>query len=312
MERTKSFLRKHIEFLLDIGTIDLNDVVAVLTEIEGWGRQQIYLYKWNGGITLRDQWLDPEWVERRFEQNGLSEIFNTTRPITESNSSSSLFTIQYPHNKGTIRFVWVQNRSSFKRLKSKDPQPPDFEPGEDGTSLQQRIVLHAFLETIVRDVTSFEWDIKSGEAMIMIRKLRGVKYADVRNRIESELADIVPIKDFERLRTSKLIDNLDDVEDIIRPRMDYRSLYNPDDIVSFKSGRRQDIYSNPIIALIRQEYKDDFNGYGGFSQWKIDNSKYIGVDLYAKKQDDHRIGIRSEELEKDVRHVLQRIRPHCE
>ena len=97
--RTKSFLRKHIEFLLDIGTIDLNDVVAVLTEVEGWGRQQIYLYKWNGGITLRDQWLDPEWVKHRFEQNGLSEIFNATRPITETHPSS-LFTIQYPHNKG--------------------------------------------------------------------------------------------------------------------------------------------------------------------------------------------------------------------
>lgn len=305
---TQANLRIRVEELLDTGEISLNDIVAILNKLEGWGQQQIYLYRFNDSETLRNQWFNKDW-RQHFEENNMADIFNAIRPLAAPNELT-LITAEYPQDRESIRFIWAQNRSETAREESKDPDPGAW--GDNTGSMLERIILRAYRETMIRDVTTFEWNIKSGEAMLMIRKLSGRKYKAVRDRIESELADIIPIIDFERLRTSKLIDNLDNIRDVKRPRMEYRSLYNPDDIVSFRSGRRQDIYLNPTIVSMRQGHKDDFNGYGGFSQWKIGNSKYIGVDLYAKKQDDHRIGIRSEELEKDVRHVLQRIRPYCE
>ncbi len=304
--RTKGRMRDHIKRQLDIGIIDIDRIVAALIELEGWGRQQIYLYEWNGGQAMKGQWLNRVWVERHFQDLGLDDVFNSQRPISAADETN-LFTISYPQNSQKIRFVWVQNRSKLKRTEEEDPVPPAFEISPERTHWQRRI-LHAYLEMVVRDVTTFEWDIVSGEAMLMIRKFKGTDNIAVRDNIEAELDDVLPIEDFSRVRMSKVINNLDDIEDVIRPRVDYRPLSNPNIRMTIAGGFTDDVLSDPKIQQIRHEHRDDFNGYGGFSKWKIDNKKYVGIDLYAKKEHDHRIGIRSEELEKDVRRVLQRIR----
>ena len=51
--RTKQNLRNHLKSQLEIGICTINQIVAALVETEGWGRQQIYLYKWKGGNSLR-------------------------------------------------------------------------------------------------------------------------------------------------------------------------------------------------------------------------------------------------------------------
>lgn len=307
--RTKQKIREHTQRQLYEGIVDLNRIIAVLIEIEGWGRQQIYLYKWKGGESLRNQWLDHHHVENRFRQLNLLNVFNNTRPITEQRESS-LFTVKYPKGSGKIRLIWVQNRASIARSSDKDPEPPEFEVSADGTCWQ-RTVLRAHIETIVRDVTTFEWDIASCEAMIMIRKLKGTKYKPVRDEIETELADIVPMVDLETVSMSKLINNLDNIEDVIRPKLRYRPLNDPDITVTFARRNKKDVLSNPLIQGMRKIGREDFNGYGGISFWPVGNGRYVGMDLYAMKESDHRIGIRGEQLEKDVRRVLQRIRVHC-
>lgn len=306
---TKQELRAYAQWQLDEGIIDVNQIVAALIELEGWGRQQVYLYRWNGGVYLQNQWLNRKWVENRFRAAEMSYVYNSTRPVRE-NDDSTLFSITYPENVDRIRFVWVQNRSTLRRVEEQDPEPSQIELSPDGTSWQRRI-LRAYLETRVRDVTSFEWDIAAGEAMLMIRKFKETDYVAVRDAIEAELADILPTYDFRPVRMSKLINDLDDIEDVIRPRVDYRTLTNPNIRMTFAGGSTDDVLSDQKIQEIRQEHRGDLNGYGGFSKWKIGRKKWVGIDLYARKEHDHRIGIRSEELEKDVRRVLQRIRTHC-
>lgn len=308
--RSKERIRNHIKRQLDIGIIDINRVVAALVEVEGWGRQQIYLYNWTGGETLKRQWKDRTWVESHISNMGLGHVFNRHRPISTV-SESSLFTISYPQNSQRIRFIWVQNRSKLKRIEDEDPLPPEFEISPDGSQWQRKI-LHAYSEMVVRDITVFEWDIVSCQAMIMIRKLKGTKYLDVRNQITSELANIVPVLDFEPLRMSRLIDNLDSIDGVIRPKLRYRTLSDPDTIVTFTRRGRQDVLSNPTVRGLRQESREDVNGYGGFSLWPVDTENYVGIDLYALRETDHRIGIRGEQHERDVRALLQRIRPYCE
>lgn len=306
---SKRNLRAHTEKQLEAGIIDINRIAAALLEVEGWGRQQVYLYRWAGGNSLLEQWRDLQWVNDRFRESEMSHVFNNTQPLT-AQSDSTLYSIEYPRNGNTIRFVWTQYRTNVTRTSDKDPQPPDPERSPDG-SVWQRTILRAYSEKSVRDITSFEWNIDTGEAMLMIRKSKDTNYVAVRDSIKAKLADILPIEDFSRVSVSKVIDNLDEIEDVIIPRVDYRPLNDPNFRMTFAGGAADDVLSNPKMKEIRAEHRDDFNGYGGFSKWKVGKKKWVGIDLYAKKDDDHRIGIRSEQLEKDVRHALRRIRAHC-
>lgn len=306
---TKAKMRRAIESQIDSGRLDLDKIHAVLVELEGWGRQQIYLYKFIGGTTLRNHWLDYDWVKSSIQDSGMGELFNITRPITSSNRSP-LYTIQYDQAERSLRFLWVQNRTKVTREELEDPPYPEFAPNRDSTALD-RIILRAYRETLVRDVTSFDWDINTGEAMIMIRKLSGTKYKDERDKVLSDLKKIIPVADFRRLSISNLINNLRGIEDVVMPKVKLRSFSNATDVLSLASGAKNDLSSNPSFKNILQTHKEDFTGIDSFVRWKIRKNQHIGIDLKAVKEDDHRIAIRSQEMEEDVRLLLQRIRTHC-
>lgn len=295
-----------IKMLLDTDKIDLNDIFSILIELEGWGRQQIYLYKFKGGNTLQNQWLDKDWVESHLKQNGMDETFNAIHPITTSNQSP-LFSI----DRGSIRFIWVQNRITAIREESRDPVPPEFKPNEESTAFE-RIIYRAYRETVVRDITSFEWNVKSGEVMLMIRKLTGTDYKAVHDKILSELADILPINDFQPLSISKLVKNLNlaNNDEVMIRKAEFKSIDNNGTIL-VASGNQKDVSEDRILEQSRIGFIKDVNGLRSNIRWKVNEKKNIGIELYAKKSGDQRIGITSQELEKDVRHVLRRIRTYC-
>jgi len=239
----------------------------------------------------------------------MGEVFNITRPITSLNQAP-LYTIRYDQEEGIIRFIWVLNRTKITREELEDPPHPEFAPNDDLTALD-RVILRAYRETLVRDVTSFDWNIITGEAMISIRKLRGTKYKDERDKILSNVKKIIPITDFRRLSISSLINGLRGIEDVVMPKVKLRSFSDAKDTLSLTRGTKNDLSSNPSFKNILQTHKEDFTGIDSFVRWKIRNNQHVGIDLYAVKEDDHRIAIRSQETEEDVRLLLRRIRTHC-
>ena len=308
-QATKAKMRRAVESEIDRGKLNLDKIHEILIDLEGWGRQQIYLYKFTGGSTLQNQWLEKDLVENKIEKYGMREAFNVTRPIT-SLDQSPLYTIKYQQAEGRIRFIWVQNRTTLTREEMEDPPYPEFAPNTDSTALA-RLILRAYRETLVRDVASFEWNINTGDAMIMIRKLRGTKYKDEREKIRSDLKQILPIADFRRLSISKLINNLRHIEEVVTTKLDLRSLSNADGRLLMSTGNRNDVESDPQYSEILRNYRGGFTGRTAPVSWRMSRDHRIGMFLYAKKDDDHRISINSQESEEDVRHVLQRIRPYC-
>ncbi|MCY3781519.1 MAG: hypothetical protein OXG78_14490 [Chloroflexi bacterium] len=306
---TKAIMRRAIESEIDRGRLDLDKIHKVLVELEGWGRQQIYLYKFMGGTTLQNQWLDYDWVESNIQDNGMGEVFNITRPITSLNQSP-LYTIQYDQAEGRLRFIWVLNRTKVTREELEDPPHPDFTANIDSTALE-RLILRAYRETLVRDVTSFDWNIKTGDAMIMIRKLRGTKYKDEREKIRAELRKVIPLTDFQRLSISRLINNLRHIEEVVTTKLDLRPLSNANGRLMMSTGNRHDVESDPQYSDILTTHRDRFTGRTAPIRWQLKRNQQIGMYLYAKKEDDHRIAINSQETEEDVRHVLRRIRTYC-
>lgn len=306
---TKATMRRAIESEINRGKLDLEKIHEVLVELEGWGRQQIYLYKFTGGTTLQNQWLDYDWVKHNIQDNGMGEVFNITRPIT-SLDKSPLYTIQYDQAEGKLRFIWILNRTKITREELEDPPYPDFTPNTDLTAIE-RLILRAYRETLVRDVTSFDWNIKTGDAMIMIRKLRGTKYKDEREKIRAELRKVIPLADFQRLSVSKLINNLRHIEEVVTTTLDLRPLSNANGRLIMSTGNRHDVESDPEYSDIITTRRNRFTGRTAPIRWQLNGNQKIGMYLHAKKEDDHRIAINSQETEEDVRNVLRRIRTYC-
>lgn len=305
----KAMMRKAVEWKLDSGDLTVRSLRDALIGLEGWGRQQIYLYNCSGSEMLRRRWLDKDWVAAQLRDRGLSHFLNRTRRITPE-SKYQLFTIRHDALAGRIRFVWVQNRTSFKRLELEDPPPPDFKLNDDYSAVE-RIIHRAYREKVVRDVSTFEWDINRCEAMMMIRKLRGTDYKKERDRLLSRLYGILPIEDLEGISVSRLIKSLRGVDEVEIRAIDLRSLFDADDRLQMSTGKAGDVLSNPGFSQILDDYWDDYAGRKAPIRWKIGEKKKISMDLYAAKNDDQRISVNSQETAEDVRHVLRRVRTHC-
>ena len=308
---TKSRIRAAIEMLIDSGKISLEIVFLILLEIEGWGRQRIYLYKFTGGEALRERWLDGDKVKSEFESAGLGYIYNSTRSLADT-KGRQLFAVRHDSENGTIRYIWTEHRTTTSWDKSIPDKPLSEFSMTPSAAKMERLILRTYREAIVRSISAFEWNIETGEAMVSIRKIGRTKYPLERTKIVSEVDKVLPMSDFQPLSISKLINNLDDIPDVIREKISDRALNDADTKIRYETGYMKDLSANSLIRDRRESAKPGFTGDGGFTRWKIGHHTYIGVELYAQRGNDHHIGISSQQLEEDVKHVLQRIRPYCE
>lgn len=300
-------LRTRIEELLDSQELSVSDLAQILNHIEGWGRQQIYLYQCRGGQHLKAQWMDPVWVENHFQQLNKSEIYNNTRPIVLPDSPT-LVSVEHNTDRHRIRFIWVEKRTRLERDAESDPPPARFRIGED--SSLERIIYQAYREITVRGIILFDWDIENDEAMVMIHKLTGTDYAQVRNTRLSELEEILPIQDFRLLPVSSIVTRLQHSDEVVRRELTFQTLNNEGKL-SVSSGNQDDVFADQVLEQARTQIIDSVTGLSGSLRWKTENNKQIALELYGKVADDQRIGIAAQELEEDIRYVLRRIRTYC-
>lgn len=305
---TRVQFQERVEELLDSGEIDLGVIVEILNELEGWGRQQIYLYDFEGGQTQKNRWMNAEWVRDHFENQGLGEIFNVTRPIVTPDEPT-LISIEYSETDHRIRFIWVQKRTTVQRSEDDDLAQDEFTFSRN--SAMERIIYRAYREITVRGVISFDWEIGSGDGMLLIRKLRGTTYKNVRDEIMSELRGYgVPVDDFTPLSISAVITALSvDNDEVVRRSMEFRTTNNEGQL-SFSSGNQRDVFEDRVLNRARRDVTNDITGLTGRIRWKARQKKYINIELYGKVENDQRIGIGAQELQEDIRHVLRRIRTY--
>lgn len=304
---TKDALRLRLEDLLSDGALGPSDLVQILNELEGWGRQQIYLYRFEGGSTARNNWIRRSWVENHFQQLNRQDILNTTRPIVTPDVPT-LTSVAYTENPTRIRFIWVQKRTALERAEDEDPPPEKFAVASD--AVLERIVYHVYRELTVRGIMSFDWDIESDEAFLTIRKLRGTKYSKVRDDMWSELQVFLPISDFHPLAISPVITRLQRSDEVVRRNLEFQTLNNEGRIL-VASGNQDDVFADEVLEQARAEIIGDVTGLGGNIRWKTMKNEFMVVELYCRVKDDQRLGIGAQELEEDIRHVLRRIRSYC-
>lgn len=156
---SKTDLLSHIDELLQSGAIRPTDIAAIIDELQGWGHQQIYLYNVMYDQADIKNWLDEEYVKSRFEDAGLSDIFNIARPL-HSTDELNLFECEYSIRDGRMRFKWAEVVGTLSRQEEVDIRKP-FMLNNEGTRYE-RMVYHAYLESYAKDISTFEWNIYIG------------------------------------------------------------------------------------------------------------------------------------------------------
>jgi hypothetical protein len=291
---TKDELRQRVETGLKDGSVTAEDLIALLDTIEGWGNQHLYLYE-SPAADMR-VWKDETKAKKRLGDSGFGDLFNRRRPLVLPNSPT-LSAVEW--TKTRVRFVWVEKRRWDARLEEKD-RPPN----------AQGISYKAYEEQLARGITTFDWNLVSGEAALMIQQLpRGENYADVRAHYEAELSPILDLSTFTRRRIRTAIRNIEKSKEALNRKIELETARGGGASYTSK-GKKSDAYADPDLknsraALGGKTTSKNGNFYFLPKPGKL--TRMIHVKLYSK---DQRVGIFGECIESEVEYVLSRVRQH--
>ena len=302
---SKPDLRYEVEKLLRSGVLQARDIASLLERLQGWGKQQIYLYVDTLDESSRKSWLNEDWVRSRFKQAGLIDIFNDELQVEASNEPV-LFGATYLQTDGILRVKWAEFVGGLDRKQSLDKKDA-YVLSDDGTALE-RIIYHAYLETYATDVSTFEWDIRRGIATFMIRKVSDRFYMEIRDNMGAELSGVTSIgEDFQPVELRKLLANLDLIENVNRRRLKFRTTHDRGTI-TIASGNQKDVFEDRVLQRAHESFVRDADRLGGFIDWPLPDDRSIGLYIYTREKEDQRIGIDAQAQEEDIRSVLQDIR----
>ena len=279
---SKTDLLSHIDELLQSGTIRPTDIAAIVDELQGWGHQQIYLYEAKFDGSDLERWLNANFVETRFKEAGLLDIFNCARPLT-STEELNLFENRFSEQDGRMRFNWAEVVGTLARKAEDDIKKP-FMLNNDGTRYE-RMVYHAYLESYAKDISAFEWDIRNKNAVFFIRKKSNRSYKDVRDGMILDLAKVLPItpeqNKFIPVQFRTLLRNLDDIDEVNKRRLRFQSTHNKGKI-TLSSGDMQDMFNDATLLQAYKSFVADADRLGGSVTWPVEGRKPIGVYIQAR------------------------------
>lgn len=290
---TKEKLRERLEGYLAEGSLAASDLVQLLDQIEGWGDQHVYLYKaYDQAI---EPWLREDSTRDRVRTVGLEKQFGRLLPLVLP-EEMSLSSIDWTPER--VRFVWVEKRQWEERVPEEDIVKDD-------------MVWRAYRIKVSRGLIAFDWDLVSGYAMLMIRRLpRGTRYDHIRSQFEKLLEPIVGISRFERVRVSQAIGAVELSGEVRRRQIAYQTRRGGK--ASFTSASRSgDTSADPALQGAVDSLRGETAGVLGNFYW-LPGRDGLASELHCKLYAaDHRVGVFGEHEERDVRYVISRIRYYC-
>jgi hypothetical protein len=151
---TKDVLRERLrQYLLSNGQHMLT-LTEFLNRIEGWGKQHVYLYDGPSGLSGR--WQDEEYVKGVIRGNGLLRLFNQARPIVLP-EQTKLASIEWSQQR--VRFTWNEKREWLERREDADKEEP-----------REGLIYRAWQQKKARGTLVFDWNLQTGNTMLMIHK----------------------------------------------------------------------------------------------------------------------------------------------
>ncbi len=289
---TKEKLKERVQQALDDKTILPEDLVGLLDHIEGWGNQHVYLYASPPGE--QRAWKNEEKARERLEDEEAGKLFNRRRPLVLP-EERTLASVEW--TKSSVRFVWVEKREWEMRLSDEDVE-------------ENEILYKAYKPQLARGITTFDWNLLTGDAALMIQRLpSGEKYDEIRVAYEAEIEKFMKISDFTPVRARRAIRKLEKGNEALNRKVEHETQTGGK--VSFTSkGRKADAYADKDLkkardALGGQTVSVLGNFYFVPKSPKLERN--IHIKVYSK---DQRVAIFGECTEEEVVYVLSRVRQH--
>lgn len=285
--------------LLKSKSINLEDLVRLLNQIEGWGDQQIYLYK-AVSKEFRQLFADKKKFEGLLADNRMKNLLNAERSIILPDERT-LATIEYDEKR--VKFIWIEKRIWEERHEDKDKESGGFH-------------FKAYKTHVKRGIMSYDLDLKSGLGVMMIQKLpnnSNSEYVNIRHKLEKELESIIDLDDVPLLKFKKGIKEIHksgearsrQVED--QTNLGSRAKYT-------SMNRKSDIDKDPIIKRARTATSANSQPYMGNFYWDpLKSEGALQSELHSVLHTkDNRVGIYGERTEEEVRYIIERIRFHAQ
>jgi len=295
---TKEKLRNRLNGYLSDGKISNIELINLLDKIEGWGNQHIYLYISPDNIIKL--WQTEELTRGRLKKHNLDELLNQKKPILLP-EKPTLSSIEW--NPERMRFFWIEKRIHERKIPEKDKTDEE----------EKDLLWKAYKIMTSRGVIVFEWDLISGHAMLMIQRLQSRdKYHQIKGRFLQELDPIIGISNFETVRVSKAIKQIENSGEARKRQLTHCTILGGKVKLSSDS-RKTDLYADPQLKESRKALGKDITSWLGNFYFSPDQgcclNKEIHVLLYAE---DQRVGIFGECREEEVRYILSKIRKYCQ
>ena len=305
-------MRAHFEELLASGDLEESVLVDILTELEGWGNQQIYLFNCTTKERiLKQTWLKKTWVRDHLRDVGPGLILDAKNP-TALPESPKLIGAYFSEvcEVPAIRFVWAQKLISKKHDPSLDYKHEGF--SFNSASILERVLFQGYREKIYRGIISFDWEIGSGSAMLLIHKLSEREYKPMQKQIMRDLNDLFYNVDFKQLSIRPAMQNLDCLktfDDSIKVTIPRQMFATPDrNTFTLQNRHQQNVSEDSSLASILENYRTDSDDFRFGIRWKPDGIDEFRVQLNAEVDDDQRIAIDAQRSEKVIRDVVRGIR----
>ncbi|HVS80884.1 MAG TPA: hypothetical protein VHE60_04055 [Pyrinomonadaceae bacterium] len=288
----KALIIQSIRNAVASGGVPAADLISILDQIEGWGNQHSYLYR--STVEAGDAWSSENGCREILRKNGLAHLCNRRNPalIPDRLHLSSVCC-----SGDRVVFQWTDKRVTKFRLPDQDH--------EDGD-----VMFLVFRRIVTRGVITFDWDLTTGHAALMIQRLpTGTDYGAVKSRIEHELEPLIGIRGFKQLRLAGAVDEIEQSGEARRRQ--YKHETERGSVASFTSASRtRDAFDDPALEDARKALGPATVALLGNFYWTPAAGRLereIHVKLYPK---DKRVGIFGACSEAEVRYLLSRIRHH--
>ena len=291
----KEELRTKIEKKVSEDLITTQDLIAFLNSIEGWGNQHAYLYVAPTGES--EKWKDQKKVIEILKKANCLTLLNNIRPIILPDDPT-LSSIEWTPNR--VRFVWVERRTWYSRVRELDRNGADL-------GLPETVALKAYQFNEARGLTSFDWNLATGHAALLIQRLpSGENYVDKQREYEDTIEEVIPISNFTKFQLSRSIKKLEASKEVRNRQFDVETAKGARIQYSSKS-RKVDVFDDPDARKSKEALGGKSSLLGNF-YWQPREqhlTREIHTKIYAT---DNRIGIFGECSESEVQYVLSRIR----
>lgn len=165
----KEELKDRITSALESRDISESSLIAVLDTILPWSKCHAFLYV--GARKPGQIWLNETSLNKVLTNHRLTHLFNATTPLLlpEKLTLSSII-----RKDNSLRVMAIQKREYSVREQELD-EVGETEEGED-------IEYRAFVKQIARVMVVFDWELRTGEAILQITELpSGGKYEEVQD-----------------------------------------------------------------------------------------------------------------------------------